>query len=374
MYQTMKQTLLLFTKAKGIVIHVDPTLPAESRGLAHLRIRYPEVRAKYEQARQAGLLNQIHAIEHDDRTWVFFPLSIQDSQAKRLQRVRRGLPQLAKLIADRKLSSVAIPALGCQHRLMSYMQIREDLRSMFEHLHTTQVSVHHSCYFSIVKESRKINHAYPILTPMRLHKLVHPLGLSASGNIGRGAVLRVAIRLGTESMRQLLPPPNGARSQWDDIETTVLVDEPTILNAEMALVDWLTEWGGDEPDASSLYACRVAALLGLEALERQHTLTTFPMMDLPIVMPIARHAEAYWVTLRTRLLGRGWSPADVSVVCGLVESHYTTGRPALGDLVAPGLPMDSRNPADAIVWSYEREREVTLRRWKWAASEGPVAV
>ncbi|MGW0193614.1 macro domain-containing protein [Nonomuraea sp. NPDC003201] len=123
---------LLQDDAQALVNAVN-TVGVMGKGIAlEFKQAFPEVFAAYAQACADGRMRIGHVLPvrlGDGDRWVLnFPTKRHWRQKSRLPDIAAGLDDLARLLVELRLGSIAIPPLGCGHGGLAWPEVRALIR------------------------------------------------------------------------------------------------------------------------------------------------------------------------------------------------------------------------------------------------------
>lgn len=124
--------------------YVNPvnTVGVMGKGLAlQFRLKYPEYFKQYALACRDGLFESGRCVWHlaGEKLLISFPTKEHWKDPSSYARISTGLVDLAKIIHEFKIPSIAIPALGCGNGNLNWGHVN---KLIIEHLLPLETSIH----------------------------------------------------------------------------------------------------------------------------------------------------------------------------------------------------------------------------------------
>lgn len=144
------------------------------KGIAYqFKLRYPENNRDYVRACKSGELHigTIHYYMEDGKWIVNFPTKDKWREKSRMSFVEVGLDRLIEFIVDRKLTSIAIPPLGCGNGGLDWNEVKQLIESKLDLVkENCQIVVYEPSvtYKAIAKEAPQLNVSSLVLLQIRM--------------------------------------------------------------------------------------------------------------------------------------------------------------------------------------------------------------
>ena len=137
----------IFTAPGDALVNAVNTVGVMGKGLAfQFRERFPDMFASYVRACAAGELavGRMHVFDlgadHTTARWIInFPTKRHWREPSRMADLEAGLPALVAVVAEHRIRSVAVPALGCGLGGLKWEEVRPRIEAAFAPLADVQV-------------------------------------------------------------------------------------------------------------------------------------------------------------------------------------------------------------------------------------------
>lgn len=138
---------LLEANVEALVNPVN-TVGVMGKGLAlQFKQAYPDVYTVYRQACDAGELEpgRVHVVPVDradgPRLIIHFPTKRHWRSKSKLREIEAGLDDLARVLQEQRIASVAVPPLGCGYGGLDWVEVRPRIESALGELAGIRVLV-----------------------------------------------------------------------------------------------------------------------------------------------------------------------------------------------------------------------------------------